>query len=172
MNTVQHTRGFTLIEMMIAISIAAILLAIAVPSFSHSQLNSQLRASANDLVASVNLARNEALKRNRQVTLCVSTDGASCTTGNWRQGWAVLVVEAPGTPPTPIQSVSKTAENFRITETSGATSLLFQSTGVDTTPARFTVCRATPSVGNQERVVEVDVTGRATVSRTTAAACP
>jgi type IV fimbrial biogenesis protein FimT len=164
----KHAPGFTLLEMIIAVSISAILLTIAVPSFSASRLNSQLRASANDLVASVNLARNEALKRNRPVTLCVSNaDGSSCAAGNWGQGWVVMMGA------TPIHSVSAVAQGFRITETtSGATSLEFQSTGVDTTPASFTVCRAAPNLGNQERVVNVDATGRASVRRTTSGTCP
>lgn len=161
-------RGFTLIEMMVAISVAAILLAIAVPSFTQSRLNSQLRASANDLVASINLARSEALRRNTTATLCVANDdGTGCAAGNWRNGWIVL---AGGNV---VHHVGGAAAGFRITETSaGTTSLVFQSTGVDTTPASFTVCRATPSVGNQERVVTVDATGRAVVRRTTTGSCP
>ena len=87
--------GFTLIEMMIAITLMAILMAIAVPSFKDASLSSEVRSIANDLVAHAALARSEAIKRNAIVTLCVSADGATCGAGGWEQGW---IVTSAGTP--------------------------------------------------------------------------
>src|SRR5688572_9547660 len=85
-----HTEGgFTLIEMMIVISLIAILMAIAVPSFRDASLSSQLRSTANELVAGAMLARSEAIKRNAIVTMCVSSSGTACTGGSWEQGWIV-----------------------------------------------------------------------------------
>jgi prepilin-type N-terminal cleavage/methylation domain-containing protein len=63
------TRGFTLIELMIAIAVFAILLAIAVPSFRDASLAARLGSIANNMVASVQLARSEAIKRNAVVRL-------------------------------------------------------------------------------------------------------
>ena len=104
---------------------------------------------------------------NTRISVRANDDGTGCAAGNWRNGWIVL---AGGNV---VHHVGGAAAGFRITETSaGTTSLVFQSTGVDTTPASFTVCRATPSVGNQERVVTVDATGRAVVRRTTTGSCP
>ncbi|MET0658687.1 MAG: GspH/FimT family pseudopilin [Steroidobacteraceae bacterium] len=159
-------RGFTLIEMMVALSVAAILLSIAVPSFSQSRLNSQLRASANDLVASINLARSEAIKRSASVTICVSTDGENCTGGNWNQGWVVR--SAAGEV---LHKEAAAPAGFVIKEAAATSALVFQSTGVDTTPGTFTVCRASPSPGSQERVITVDATGRAALKRTSTGAC-
>ena len=156
--------GFTLVEMLVAISIAAILLAIAVPSYNGSQLNSQLRASANDLIGSMNLARSEAIKGGTAVTMCASANGETCG-GAWNEGWVVLRGADV------LHSVSAIPSGFRLTEFSGTATLAFQSTGVDATPAIFTLCRSTPAAGPQERVVSMDATGRAFVKRTATGSC-
>lgn len=160
----RSSSGFTLVEMMVALAIAAILLAIAVPSYSGSQLNSQLRASANDLIGSINFARSEAIKGGTVVTLCASSDGENCG-GAWNQGWVVRRNADV------LHSASALPSGFRLTEFSGTTTLQFQSTGVDATAATFTLCRSSPSAGNQERVVSMDATGRAFVTRTTTGSC-
>src|SRR6185312_13831464 len=83
-------QGFTIVELMVALAILSILLYIAVPSFRDTGLPSQLRAVANGMVAATQIARSEAIKRNATVRLCVSSDGATCATGNWQQGWIVI----------------------------------------------------------------------------------
>jgi type IV fimbrial biogenesis protein FimT len=159
--------GFTLTELLISVSVMAVLLAIAVPSFRDASLGSELRASANSLIASTNLARSEAIKRNAVTTLCVSSDGLTCTAGSWEAGWIL----ASGGTVVQVQAAAPTG--YQIVEASGTTNLSFQPTGVGSTAASFTVCRATPTPGSQERVVTVNALGRAsvqTVSGTTS--CP
>lgn len=163
--TPSSQRAFTLLELMITLTVMAILLGIAAPSFNNATLGSKLSTYGNNLVASAALARSEAIKRNSVITLCVSSDGSSCGTGGWEQGWIISL----GT--TVIQRQPAAASGLKITETGGKTSLSFQPTGVGATSATLTVCRATPSVGDQERVVTISVTGRATVSKTATGAC-
>lgn len=86
----QH--GFTLIELMVAIAILAILLAIGVPSFQSFIASSRLTTANNDFVGAMTLARSEAIRRGTRVTVCKSADSATCTnTGGWQQGWIVFV---------------------------------------------------------------------------------
>lgn len=79
-------RGFSLIELLITMAVAAVLLAIAVPSLAAMIRNNRLAAGANELVAALQLARAEAVKRGRPVTLCSSNDGSACV--NATSGWA------------------------------------------------------------------------------------
>lgn len=159
----QH--GFSLIELIVVISILAILSSIALPAFSDALLSSKLRSYANNFVASTHLARSEAIKRNTPVTLCVSTNGTSCGAGGWERGWIVL----SGT--TVVQYQQATASGYKITESGGLVSLTFQPTGIGATQASFVVCRATPSVGWQERVITLSATGRPSVTKTTNSSC-
>lgn len=164
--TVQVRRaagGFTLLELMVTIAVAAVLLSLAVPSFTDATLAGKLAANANDLVAGVALGRSEAIKRNAVASMCVSSDGSTCGSGGWEQGWIILT----GT--TVIQKHAAAPTGFKVTST--ATKIDFQPSGVGSTQATLTVCRATPTVGSQERVVQVDATGRAYVSKTTAGSC-
>ncbi|HRY14609.1 MAG TPA: GspH/FimT family pseudopilin [Candidatus Competibacteraceae bacterium] len=87
----QH--GFTLTELMITIAVAAIVLAIGVPSFQQVVRNNQATSQMNDLIGSLSLARSEAVKRGRRVVMCKSNDGATCS-GNWHDGWIVFVDDA------------------------------------------------------------------------------
>ena len=150
---------------MVAISILAILAAIALPSFNDATLSSKLRSYANNFVATAHLARSEAVKQNAVVTLCVSADGASCATGGWQQGWIVL----NGT--TVIYRQLATAAGYKITESAGLSSVTFQPTGIGATQATLTVCRATPYAGSQERVITLSVTGKPTVTKTATGSC-
>lgn len=78
--------GFTLVELMVVLSIAAILLGIGVPSF-RTLLNSQrITIAANDLLASIHLARSEAIKRGARVDL-VPLGGSD----DWAKGWVVFI---------------------------------------------------------------------------------
>jgi len=158
--------GFTLIETMISIAIMSILLAIAVPSFAESRLASQLRSSSSSLLASANLARSEAIKRNKPVQLCVSADGKECGGGGWEQGWIVTLGKERV-----LQTQAAASNGFRIVEAAGVTAITFDPTGIGATPASLKICRSTPNPGVQERVVTIDAAGRASTRRTTTGTC-
>jgi type IV fimbrial biogenesis protein FimT len=87
-----HRCGLTLIELLMALAVAGILLAIAGPSFREAIQANRLTSAANELTAAVQLARAEAIRNNRRVTLCRSTDSSSCdgSTSIW-PGWIVFV---------------------------------------------------------------------------------
>jgi type IV fimbrial biogenesis protein FimT len=84
-----HHRGFTLIELLVTLSIASILIAVAVPSFRELSIRNRLTTYTNDFVATVNVARSEAVRRGSTVTVCKSDDGAKCG-GAWSDGWIVF----------------------------------------------------------------------------------
>jgi type IV fimbrial biogenesis protein FimT len=78
-------RGFTLIELMVAVGIATILMMVAVPSFETFRRNSELTSATNTLLSSINAARGEAMKRGMSA-MVVPADGV-----NWTSGWTVFV---------------------------------------------------------------------------------
>ena len=84
--------GFTLIELMIAMAILAILIRVAAPSMRDMIVNSRLQGASSDLVADLSLARGSAAAKGQRVTICQSTDSATYTGGStWQDGWIVFV---------------------------------------------------------------------------------
>lgn len=83
-------RGFTLIELMVTLAIAAILLLTAVPSMLTYKRNADLTSAANTLFAAINAARGEALKRGRYASVVPLGTGAG-NGSNWATGWIVFI---------------------------------------------------------------------------------
>jgi len=85
--------GFTLIEVMVAVVVLSVLLSIGVPNFRDFIRNARLSAAANDFISATNLARAEAIKRNRPASVCSRTLGEdTCDDGgDFRDGWLVFV---------------------------------------------------------------------------------
>ncbi|MCK6386875.1 MAG: GspH/FimT family pseudopilin [Zoogloea sp.] len=85
-------QGFTLVELIVTLAVAAILMGTAVPSFTSLMNSNRLATHANDLLGAVMIARSEAIRLNRRVILCSSSDGATCSSaaGRW-SGWLVFV---------------------------------------------------------------------------------
>lgn len=86
----RNIAGFTLIELMVTISIAAIGMAIAYPSFTSVLRSNRVATGTNGLIASFNLARTEAIRSNRGGGVCPSTDGTACSGNDWNAGVLVF----------------------------------------------------------------------------------
>lgn len=141
--------GFTLIEMIMVLSIAAILMTIAVPSYNTFAKNSKLTKQVNLLAATVSLARSEAAKRGARVTVCQSNsptaDDPDCngTAGTWSNGWVVFIdADSDGAHDTGEIVVSRfQPETEIIIKTDVGTSLTFNPDGTTTSgPQEFAVC--------------------------------
>lgn len=162
-----RARGVTVIELMLVVVVLALLFTIAIPSFRNASLGARLSAGANNLLASVQLARSEAIKRNAAMTLCASSDGVTCAaSGGWEQGWIVMDAAA-----TVIQRQEPLPDGYRMAQSGGTVALNFQPIGIGATAAVVTVCRDDP-VGSQERVVTITASGATYVSSTNAGTCP
>lgn len=104
----QH-RGFSLIELLVALLVAAILLMFAIPAFSHLVNEYRLKTTANTLIGSLNTARIAAIQRNVEVQFCSNsassntsdTLGNACGTTNAGE---IVALTSPGaTTTTPLQ---------------------------------------------------------------------
>lgn len=94
-------RGFTLLEIMLAITIAGMILGLGVPAFGQYLRNSAMTSGANDLLGAMFVARSEAVKRRQQAVVCMAADpegaGADCD-GDGSTGWIAFVdADADGT---------------------------------------------------------------------------
>ena len=170
--------GFTLIELMVTIAIAAILLMVAAPSFVMMQRNSELTAAANALVAGINAARGEAMKRGLNAVV-VPTDEAS-----WRNGWTVFVDTGTARNGTldasdiVVQQQPALAGYFAVSASGTAAEavpyMMFDASGYSKTkaggfgPLTLSIARSDlsgASVGEETRRVIVARTGRARVCK-------
>ncbi|RAO75447.1 GspH/FimT family pseudopilin [Dyella jiangningensis] len=140
--------GFTIIELMVALTVAGILLVIAIPSFRQLTLSSRLTTATNDVVAAINVARMEAVKRNAGSQFCsdvsannqTDTLGAACSTEV--QPGAVYVMKADGTATRVLGAVSSITTPLQFK--GSVTALRFTSQGVgqkagQTTPSGDTI---------------------------------
>ena len=97
-----YTRGFTLIELMVALAVLSTLMVVGVPAFQTFVQNNRQTSEQNSLVLSLLSGRSEAVKANVPVVICTSKDGATCRDcdsnpgptdadcGNWEDGWIVF----------------------------------------------------------------------------------
>ena len=93
MRTTRHMAGITLVELLTTIAIAAILGGMAAPSFANLMHDTGRTTAVNGFIHSLYLARSEAIKRGRIVSICKSTDGETCNhrAANWDDGWIVFI---------------------------------------------------------------------------------
>ena len=87
--------GFTLMELMITLSILSVIVVLAAPSFTGSVQRGRLTAQINQITGLIAYARSEAAKRpNTTITLCGSNDPTAatpvCNTSNWEAGWLIF----------------------------------------------------------------------------------
>lgn len=89
--------GFTLIELLVVIAIAAILAALAVPSFNTMLMKRAVRGSALSLITDIRYARSESLRRSSTVSICslaanslTTCSGVAAGAANWANGWMVF----------------------------------------------------------------------------------
>ena len=78
-------RGFTLIELLVTLALVAIMMGVAAPSFMAFQRNAELSSLTNTLLAGMNAARGEAMKRGRNAFV------SPVDNTKWSSGWVVYV---------------------------------------------------------------------------------
>jgi type IV fimbrial biogenesis protein FimT len=158
-------QGFTMIELLVAIGVAGILAAIAIPAFNTFVMNNRDAQQINSLALSFNYARSEAVKLNTAVgvQVCPSSDQSSCNgpANGWKDGWIVLDMSTNWVS----QAVPALAGPNTISATgAGANSITFRSNGTVLGAAQIKICD--PRGGTFARDVEVSSVGSISSSQT------
>jgi type IV fimbrial biogenesis protein FimT len=87
---IKRLAGFTLVELLITVSIVAILATVAVPSYRYVTNSNRVAAEVNGLLGDLQFARSQAIKEGIPVIICVSSDGSNCTgETDWKNGWII-----------------------------------------------------------------------------------
>jgi type IV fimbrial biogenesis protein FimT len=151
------SRGFTLPELLIVVTVAGVMLAAGVPSFVEFIKNQRVKTASFDLFSSLVVARSEAITRNTSVTI------TPASTANWANGWTITYVDSGGA----TIAVRDQASMPNITIT-GPTSVVYRGsgrlTGTATPQFQLTATGATVTT----RCINVDLSGR---PQTKATAC-
>ena len=162
----KKNNGFTLIELVITLTIIGILLGVVAPNMSTFVLSNRLTTQGNEFIADINLARSEAIKQAGNVGICASSTGTSCT-GSWQSGWIMFRDgDSSLTWTATTDSVLRTHESLSGNNTlSGPTTIVvFNTSGLLANSAaagNFTLCN---SQSGKSRVINIQATGRPSLS--------
>ncbi|WP_273439199.1 GspH/FimT family pseudopilin [Sedimenticola selenatireducens] len=159
-----HIQGFSLIELMITLVVAAIVLTLAVPSLSDVVTRNRVTAEINSLIATLNEGRSEAIKRGRTVSLC----GDTACGGTWSNGWILFEdTDNDGTldaGETPIKiSNGFTSGSDTLTYTATNTYVQFKSDGFALQTGTFKLCES-GGAAKYARAAYISPTGRVRLS--------
>ncbi|MGM0413438.1 MAG: GspH/FimT family pseudopilin, partial [Pseudomonadota bacterium] len=82
--------GFTLVELMVVLAVFTILATAGIPALQAMLADHRHAAQVNTLTSHVHRARAEAVRHGHPVTLCPSSDAATCDGGAWEDGWLLF----------------------------------------------------------------------------------
>lgn len=138
--------GLTLMELLIALAVAAILTSVAYPSYQAAVGKVRITDSQRRLQESITASMRYALRTRRNVVMCPSLDGSSCVRGSdWSSGWISFVDldrDRERSPEEPlVGSPAKPAERIRVTSNTGRPRIAFRANGTNPgSNATFTIC--------------------------------
>jgi type IV fimbrial biogenesis protein FimT len=160
-------RGFSLIELLVVVAIAAVLLGIGVPNMQQYIITSRLAGASNEFFTALTLARSEAVRRGAQVTL--ATNGAP-NSRDWSSGWTMFVDTNRDGALTAGEEVLRAGTALEAPMTmfanaSFANFIAFDSTGrITSAGGTFVICHGTALVADglaRSRALIVNSAGRA-----------
>ncbi len=169
-----YQQGVTLVELMATLVIAAILLAVAGPSFYEFIQNQRLSTMTNSFIGAIHTARTEAIRRGTTVSLCPASSVTKTACGgatDWTNGWIIFVdSDDDGV-------VASTDDRIKVSDTqvdaasivSPDTHMTFSNVGFTTTGAGDYVIQMDGCTGDSGRTVNLAASGRTGVAVT---ACP
>lgn len=168
----KHSTGFTLVELMLTLTVVAILLAVAVPSYRSFVQSNRAASQANAVLRALTYTRSEAVKRAAVVTICQSGDQSSCGGGtSWEGGWIVFSdVDQDGALDAGTDTLLRVGNGLSggSTLTAGAGFVGYAASGAAMNTTQFTLTPA-DCQGDMRRLIAVTPSGQVTIQN---ASCP
>ena len=157
--------GFSLIELMVVLAVVSILLGVAVPAYQSFVDSTAVTTASNDLIAAINIARSEALKRDG----IVSVQALDTTSKDFSDGYCV-VLDSPGNCTGALRQFTVGSDEITLVISGGYSSVSFDGlgglSGTSGAGRQFNLCR-----GNEDyRLIDIKLVGRPAL--TGLEACP
>lgn len=171
--------GFTIIELLIVVTIVGVLSAVAAPSLRTMIITNQVRTATSDLLNDIAIARSESAKRSQRVVMCASTDMNTCSGSAWGSGWISFVdannnlqrdTSDASEPLIRVKEPVPTAVKI-VTTPSTLANIGFRSFGIIDSAKTFVVCPSTTGTGILGRSINITTMGRVQTVNATTAAC-
>ena len=172
----KNNHGFTLIELIVTLAVVSILLLTGIPMLNQMTTNNRLVTQINSIAGSLAVARSESIKRGSSITLCGSTDGATCNSSSWESGWIVfsdadnnaVLSSTAGTSESMLKIVGQFSggSTLRLSQSDSTSVIRYKSEGSlrdlgtdGTNKATFTLCdnTATPT---KAKAININPLGR------------
>ena len=171
----RNYRGFTLVELMVTVAVAAILISVAVPSFRNMIISNRLSTISSDLADVMSLARSESIKRNRPITFCRASAANKhvCSTGKIWSHWIIKQNMDSSEPDDVISrgsissyngSIEVTTANLTDSKISFSTDGLARSNAAPLSSARITVC-TTSGIADPIRHTNIGAASKVTITK-------
>lgn len=169
--------GFSLLELLVTLSIAGILLGIGVPSYRYVTNSNRVSAEVNGLLMDLQFARSEAIKEGRNVVVCPAAAGPVCNaTSSWQNGWIVFNdLNGNGAYDAGTETILRNQASFNNTDTfvsdNGVQSVTFNregfTAGMPATPSNYVTVTLHDATANPtwSRCLQITTLGNLTTQR-------
>jgi type IV fimbrial biogenesis protein FimT len=167
--TLKTMRGYTLMEVIITMSIVAILMTIGIPSFRYITNANRIAGEINGLLGDMQFARAEAIKEGQNVSVCVSANGTSCsgpTINTWQNGWIVFsypantgVVDALGETVLRVQPPFSSTDTFVASNTVGVVTFNREGYATGILNGALITLQTAPSTTSGTRCLSINLVG-------------
>ncbi len=175
----KNNRGLTLIELLVTVAVVVIIAVLAPPMLANMLDSNRSIAHYNKLAGSLALARSESIRRGAIISICGSSDGASCNTANWETGWLVFAdTNKDGTVDggeSILHIVAALQDNYtlRLSNSDQITTLQYRADGAlrdrdgdGFDRGTFTICDAAANI-TKAKALNLNITGRPSKARDT-----
>ncbi|HSD16084.1 MAG TPA: GspH/FimT family pseudopilin [Thermomonas sp.] len=152
------SRGFTLIELMVTVAVMVILAAIAAPNMTEIINNRRAVGQAEELVASLQLARAEAIRRNARVTVCAGT-GSTCSGSTTWDNWTIFGRDNTAATAT-TDVIRDTSASSTVQVTGPAAGVVYKASGMIDSQVQLQVTKS-----SHQRCLTVLISGVVTVAK-------